>query len=169
VPATLFASAIRGWEMLRPELRTCLEQLEAVQVGGPEDLPRRRREQFGTDVMQTVRENAPETVLPIVRAHPRTGRTTLLTSENHTKEIVGLAPDESDALLDEVFANLYADDNVYAHEWRGGDLVVWDNIAVHHARPAVALDGPRRTLRKIGLPLPTSAALTTVQTYQLAR
>jgi alpha-ketoglutarate-dependent taurine dioxygenase len=169
VPATLFAGATRAWEMLPPDLRARLEHLEAVQVGGVENLPRRRRERYGDDVMQTVRENAPETVLPIVRAHPRTGRTTLLISENHAKEIVGLSPDESDALLDEVFTTLYGDDNVYAHDWHARDLVVWDNIAVHHGRRAVTLDGPTRTLRKVGLPLPTSAALTAVQKYQLAR
>ena len=33
-------------------------------------------------------------------------------------------------------------------EERGGDLVVWDNIAVQHARTAVANES-RRTLRRV--------------------
>ena len=169
VPATLFAGAARGWDLLPPTLRTRLASLEALQVGGPEDLPERRRRRYGNDIMQTVRENAPTCVLPVARPHPRTGRMALLVSENHAAEIVGVTPEESEALLDEIFGHLYGPDNVYAHEWRDRDLVVWDNISLHHGRDAVTREGPTRTLRKVGLPLPTSAGLTTVQSYQLAR
>jgi taurine dioxygenase len=169
VPPTMFASATHGWATLPAELRTRIEGRDAVQVGGPEDLGAHRRRNFPDDVMQTVRDNAPAFTFPLARPHPRTGRTALVISENHTREIVGLPPAESDELLDEVFAHLYGPENVYELEWRNHDLVVWDNIAAHHARRSVTLEGPTRTLRKVGLPLPTSAALTTVQTFQIAR
>ena len=39
------------------------------------------------------------------------------------------------------------------HEWREGDLVVWDNQAVQHARGIVDLEGPERTLRKVFGPM----------------
>ena len=169
VAPTMFASAVRGWEALPDEIKEQLDGLDAVQVGGPEGLPERRRARFGSDVMQTVRDGAPEFVLPVARRHPRTGRTTPLISANHAKEIVGLSADESDELLDAVFDCLYSDANVYAHEWQNQDLVVWDNIAIHHARPNVTREGPVRTLRKVGLPLPTSKALTEVRSYQIAQ
>ena len=50
-------------------------------------------------------------------------------------------------------------ENTYAVEWRKHDLVIWDNIAAHHGRGSVTLEGPIRTLRKQGLPMPTSDAL----------
>ena len=109
--------------------------------------------------MQTVRDNAPEFQIPISRPHPRTGHMTLLISENHAKEIVGVSAEESDRLLDEVFGYLYSTENTYAHEWRNGDLVIWDNISMQHSRQTVLLEGPVRTLRKVGLPLPTSERL----------
>jgi taurine dioxygenase len=169
VAPTLFANATRGWETLPPELRARLVGRDAVQVGGPEDLHARRRKNFPDDVMQTVRDNAPAFTFPLVRPHPRTGRMTLVISENHTREIAGLPLDESDDLLDAVFAHLYSPENTYELEWRNHDLVVWDNIATHHARRSVTLEGPTRTLRKQGLPMPTSDALTKVTTFQLAR
>jgi alpha-ketoglutarate-dependent taurine dioxygenase len=167
--ATLVASAVNGWETMPDALRARIEGREAIQVGGPEDLHEQRRGRFGDDVMQTVRDGAPSFTLPVVRPHPRTGRMALLISENHAKEIVGLPLEESDALLDEVFAHLYAPANTYEHQWEEGDLLVWDNIALHHGRRTVTQEGAGRTLRKVGLPLPTSAALTKVTTYQLAR
>jgi len=43
---------------------------------------------------------------------------------------------------------LYQPETVYAHEWREGDLVIWDNIALQHARAQVLPD-TRRTLRRV--------------------
>jgi alpha-ketoglutarate-dependent taurine dioxygenase len=40
------------------------------------------------------------------------------------------------------------------HQWRTGDLVVWDNLAVQHGRPNVTEQGPARTLRKVAAPMP---------------
>ena len=57
-------------------------------------------------------------------------------------------------LLDELFAHLYRQDNVIEHHWHNGDLVDRDNLALQHARAAVAAGGPPRTLRKIGSPIP---------------
>ncbi len=169
VAATMFASATNGWDILPPTLQARLQELDCIQVGGLEDLPERRRRRYGNEIMQTVRDNAPEFQIPISRPHPRTGHMTLLISENHAKEIVGVSAEESDRMLDEVFGDLYSTENTYAHEWRNGDLVIWDNISIQHSRQTVLLEGPVRTLRKVGLPVPTSEVLTRVQTYQLAR
>ena len=95
---------------------------------------------------------------------------TPLISANHAKEIVGLSADESDALLDAVFDCLYSDANVYVHEWqRAPTWWCGTTFAIHHARRNVTREGPVRTLRKVGLPLPTSKALTEVRSYQIAQ
>ena len=64
----------------------------------------------------------------------------------HTDRIVGVPRAESDALLAEIYAHLYADEAVYEHRWLPGDLVIWDNLSVQHARPEPN-DQPR-TLRR---------------------
>ncbi len=66
---------------------------------------------------------------------------------------MGLSPAENEELLEELFTHLYAPEHQLVHGWFQNDLVVWDNIAVQHARGPVALDGPERTLRKITGPI----------------
>jgi len=44
--------------------------------------------------------------------------------------------------------------NTWEHGWHDGDFVVWDNLAVQHARLTVLLDGPARVLRKVIAPKP---------------
>jgi taurine dioxygenase len=62
--------------------------------------------------------------------------------------VVGAERDEGRALLDELFAHLYSDRYRYEHRWAVGDLVLWDNLAVQHARPSVA-DPEPRILRRV--------------------
>ena len=64
-----------------------------------------------------------------------------------TARLNGLAPGQSEALLQELFGYLYASDNVHQHEWRNGDLVIWDNIALQHSRPDLTGCTPRRLQR----------------------
>jgi taurine dioxygenase len=41
-----------------------------------------------------------------------------------------------------------------AHQWKEGDLVLWHDLALQHARPDIAQEGPTRTLRKVFAPPP---------------
>jgi taurine dioxygenase len=63
-------------------------------------------------------------------------------------QILGLDTTVGDKLLDRLFSLLYDQVNVYEHEWENGDLVVWDNLSVQHARRAVDEHAPR-TLRRV--------------------
>ena len=76
-------------------------------------------------------------------------------------------PEESEALLQELFAHLYGPANTFEHAWRSGDLVAWDNLAVQHARGPVQQDGPTRTLRKVISPIPVIAGM--AETPKFAR
>jgi taurine dioxygenase len=72
----------------------------------------------------------------------------LFVGQMQTDAIVGLDEPASETLLAELWSELYAPRNVYTHQWRVGDLVVWDNLAVQHARDDVAV-GSGRTLRRV--------------------
>jgi alpha-ketoglutarate-dependent taurine dioxygenase len=102
----------------------------------------------------------------VTRVHPRTGRTILYVTQGMTREIMELPSEQSEDLLEELFAHLYAPEQVYEHEWRKNDLVIWDNLATHHARPNVTLEGAPRTLNKIGLPTPANAQKHLIQSYE---
>jgi taurine dioxygenase len=91
---------------------------------------------------------APRAEHPVLWEHPRTGEPVLYVNAMQTDSVVGLPEPESEALLARLWAVLYDAGNVYRHEWRVGDLVLWDNIAVQHARGDVQ-PGVGRTLRRV--------------------
>lgn len=149
VAPTSFASMVQGYAKLPDELRVRLEGLEAINSAG-----QIRRRGDVSDVLFSPVERPPWTQKPVLFMHPRTGERLIYVCEQNTREIVGMDPEESEALLDEVFDHLYAPDNVWNHEWQLYDLALWDNIAIQHARPNVPIDGPVRTLRKVATPMP---------------
>lgn len=166
VAPTVFASVTNGWKRLPNDLRARVEGREAVQVTGPEGFGDRRKGDQDGDLVQPQRDRVLSVTTPVGHRHPRTGQTLLYVSQGMTKEIVGLPVDEGEALLEELFAQLYAPTNTWQHEWLPGDLVMWDNLAVQHARPDVSVDGPVRTLRKAAWPIPEWAGETKVLAYE---
>jgi taurine dioxygenase len=163
---THFVNSAYAWKTLPHELRTRVEDLHAVHVTGPEFIHKRRQQAFAGELSQAVRDHSPTSTTPVAKVHPRTGSTLLYVTQGMTARIAELPPDEGEDLLEELFAHLYQEEVVYEHRWQEGDLIVWDNLAVQHGRPNVTTDGPPRTLRKIGLPIPTSIQAQMVQTYQ---
>ena len=164
VVPTLFVSAVRAWDKLPDWLRDRVEKRCALHVTGPEGFDDRRRGATAGELLNPIRETTLSTTTPVAHRHPRTGRVMLYVSQGMTKEIVGLPKEDSEDLLDELFKHLYRPENEWQHQWRKGDLIIWDNLAMQHARPAVSVDGPARTLRKVCTPIPT--VNTDVDSYQ---
>jgi taurine dioxygenase len=146
---TRFASTAYACETLPDDLRTRVEGLQAVHQNGQIRRGAHKDELVQVDYAGDVRT----TVKPVIWEHPRTGRPLLYVSQQMTARIDGLGDDESEALLEELFAHLYRPENLFEHDWRQGDLVVWDNLAAQHARGNVQLEGPERTLRKVLAPV----------------
>jgi alpha-ketoglutarate-dependent taurine dioxygenase len=72
---------------------------------------------------------------PLVKRHPVTGRPALFIGR-HAHGIPGLAPQESERLLDELMAFACQPPRLYQHRWTPGDVAIWDNRCVlHRARP----------------------------------
>jgi alpha-ketoglutarate-dependent taurine dioxygenase len=148
---TMFINAARAWDTLPAALRARVEGRFAIQC---QDATDQRRSYVQNDVLVVDFEVKEQLRLPIGYTHPRTGRKVLYVSPQLTHHIDGLDYDESETLLEELWAHMYAPENVYTHEWREGDLIVWDNIALQHARPDLNSKGAPRTLRKTLVPSP---------------
>lgn len=73
---------------------------------------------------------------PIVATHPKTGHSMLYLGRRHSAYVNGLALEESEALLDELWAHTTDARFCYSHEWQVGDVVLWDNQATLHRRDA---------------------------------
>ena len=94
--------------------------------------------------------SAPRFVHPLVIEHPVTGERLLFANRLMSVRIEGLDGDESRRMLDRLFDHAEQSRFIYEHAWKAGDLVMWDNLAVMHARrnfdPA-----QRRVLRRIAV------------------
>lgn len=69
-------------------------------------------------------------VHPVVRTSA-SGRKTLFVGA-HTQRILGLDAAESAALIEELIAFATQPRFVYAHKWRTGDVLIWDNRCTLH-------------------------------------
>jgi taurine dioxygenase len=166
VPPTRFASTTHAWKTLPAKLRERVEGASAVHVPGPEGFAHRRGDDEEGDLVQPVRDKNYSVTKPVGYQHPRTAQTLLFVSQQMTSHIVGLSREESEELLDALFEHMYAAENTLEHQWRQGDLLLWDNLACQHARPDVQLDASVRTLRKVGWPLPPLPKEQLISSYQ---
>jgi alpha-ketoglutarate-dependent taurine dioxygenase len=83
---------------------------------------------YGSDV-------AEPPLRPLVKIHPVTGRPSLFIGR-HAYGIPGLDAEESETLLDGLLDSACRPPRVHGHDWRPGDVAVWDNRCVlHRARP----------------------------------
>ncbi len=92
----------------------------------------------------TTPRDAPGAVHPIVRTHPVTGRNALFLGRRLNGYIMGLVPEESEALLDELWVHATKPELTWYQEWQVGDLILWDNRCVMHRRNA--FDGSQRRI-----------------------
>ena len=83
---------------------------------------------------------------PLVRTHPVTGRKILFTPI-HISRILGMSVPESRMLVNELIEHATQPQFVYRHQWRVGDLVMWDNRCTLHRGRRFDLT-KRRDLRR---------------------
>jgi len=93
----------------------------------------------GGYVRQGVREdNDPMTCEgqphPAICAHPRTGRPVLYLGRRRNAYVMGLERTESEDLLDRLWEFATLPQYTYTHDWRVGDLLMWDNRSTMHRR-----------------------------------
>jgi len=85
---------------------------------------------------------------PIVLEHPESGRQALFVNEGFTAAIEGLDRKESSALLNRLFAHSTRPEFVYAHKWRPGDIVMWDNRCTMHCATPYDAEKYERTMHR---------------------
>ncbi len=96
---------------------------------------------------------------PLVRRHPETGRDGLYFNAMRCDAVEGLDQAAGDALLDALYEHADRPEFRYSHEWRRGDVLMWDNRAVLHQATFDFDPAERRYLHRILLrgDMPVSA------------
>jgi taurine dioxygenase len=69
---------------------------------------------------------------PLFLTHPLTGRKVLYCNPGYAARILGLDPDESDAVLDHLFQHQLQARYRHTHHWTENDLLIWDHIGTIH-------------------------------------
>jgi taurine dioxygenase len=81
-----------------------------------------------------LRTGQPEWIHPIMYEHPRTGERILFFSKLQAREILGISADDSAELFEKFPGYIESEDIIYRHQWQPKEVVVWDNLALQHAR-----------------------------------
>jgi taurine dioxygenase len=129
---TSFCSMTAAWDTLPVDLRARVAG-RRVKHDGTYNSGGYVRE--GVTVSDDPR-TAPGEFHPLVSLHPETGRRSLFLGRRRNAYIEGLALDESEALLDALWAHATRPEFAWEHRWRVGDLVMWDNRCTMHRRNA---------------------------------
>jgi taurine dioxygenase len=124
---TLFANVRLAYELLPEDLRERIKDLQIVHaypdqskhvpIPGPDPRP-----------------GMPSATHPLAFRHPVTGETLLFCSPRHFDRIVGMSAQDGLALAQELTGYINRPECIYKHVWHPGELVVWDNLQLQHAR-----------------------------------
>ena len=141
---TAFANMYLALEMLPADLRQRVQSLTIkhdMTYNSVGDL----REGFMpvTDV-----RDAPGPRHSIVRTHAETGYNALYLGRRPNAYIDGLTVEESERVLNALWAHATQPQFTWRHQWRVGDLLMWDNRCVMHSR-APFDGGSRRVMHRI--------------------
>ena len=117
---TCFSNMYKAYENIPRPLREKLEGRKVLQV---HDYKRRERIDLEkVDVSALLHHEQ-----PIFVTHPATGKKALYVSRLMSARIEGLSTRESETALDQLFEISEDPSIIYEHDWRLGDLVIWDN------------------------------------------
>jgi len=135
---TLFASGYAAYDTLDPALKAKLEGRRArhhYNYGSTQ-----RGDGKGTEAFAA-------SAHPIFRTHDQTGRKATYVNRLMTTGIEGMDDAEAAPLLEALFDHSEKPEFIYRHQWRVGDLLLWDNRCSTHARDDFPADQRRLMLR----------------------
>jgi taurine dioxygenase len=127
---TYFANQYLAYETLSADIRKSLEGKILVHDETYNSAGQLRK---GFREITDPRE-APGARHPIIRTHPVTGRKALYLGRRRNGYILDLPLEESERLLDELWAHASKPEFVWFQEWQLGDTLIWDNRCLIHRR-----------------------------------
>ncbi len=146
---TLFANQYLAYDALSPGMQRMLDGLRIVysdsRVAGAS-----RNQQGATKVRDDAGFAFSESVHPVVRTHPETGRKALYVVRPLMLHFEGMSTAESDGLAEYLYDHSHRPEFTCRFRWQNGSLAFWDNRCVQHA--ALNDTGPfHRVMRRVQL------------------
>jgi taurine dioxygenase len=127
---TYFANMFAAYETLPADLKKAVEGKTAVHDASRNSAGLLRKGfKEVSDVRETVGAHH-----PLVRTDPTTARKALFLGRRPNAYVLGLGVAESEALLDALWAHATQPRFAMCHEWKVGDVLMWNNLSVLHRR-----------------------------------
>ncbi len=121
---TLFASMYAAYDALPEALKLRIAgRMGAYVYGG------RRK---ANELLNPEDRDKQPALHPLVRTHPDTGRKGLYFDPGKILRVEGLPEEESLALIVEITGYMVQPQSEYHHQWKKGDIVIWDNRCSYH-------------------------------------
>jgi alpha-ketoglutarate-dependent 2,4-dichlorophenoxyacetate dioxygenase len=106
------------------------------------------RQTLGFEFSESEQEALKGAIHPLIRVLPRSNRRSLYVA-SHASRIIDWPLPEGRLLLRDLIEHATQPKFVYRHEWRVGDLVIWDNRATMHRGKPFDDTKYRRELRRV--------------------
>ena len=126
---TVFANTVAAYQALPRSMKRRLDGLKAIHRYAAR---RRVADSPRPKLTQAQLDETPDIAHPIVRTHPYTGRQALYVTAGECIGIEGMPEDEAVDLIGELDAHCVRPEFLYRHQWRVGDLLMWDNASAMH-------------------------------------
>ena len=155
---TEFSDARQAWEALPEDLKQRARQATAEHW-----LWKTRVDAGKMPISEEMRNAMPPARHPVVRTVPDSGRTSLYLGA-HVTHIVDWPKADSDQFIAQINGHIANPEFRYVHQWRVGDLLVWDNrCTLHRATPYKVFehkrDMRRATINEYGPEVSSTTAL----------
>jgi alpha-ketoglutarate-dependent sulfate ester dioxygenase len=132
---TQWTNLVVAYEKLSAPLRAFVDGLRGVHRFAPP------QGASGTDAFEkAVKDQTLVSEHPLVRVHPETGERALYVSPGFLKQIVGLAPRESQVLLELLWEHVTRPEFTVRFKWEPGSIAFWDNRTTAHLAPTDIFD-----------------------------
>ncbi len=105
------------------------------------------REKITDEEKRELRDRHPPVSHPLVLTHPASGQKCLYLDISTTYAVDGMDEWEARSLLEELASVMTRPEFVFTHEWRPGDVMMWDNARLCHRRDAFDERHPRLAKR----------------------
>jgi taurine dioxygenase len=129
---TWFANQYAAYDALPQPMKDRIQDLKVVHhYGNRYDMDENSRTS-AEKLTEDQKRNVRNVIMPLVRAHPITGRKALYGVAGSSFHIVGMPDDEALVLLNELAAHATRPEFITSHLYEKGDLAAWDTFCTLH-------------------------------------
>ena len=146
---TLFASMYAAFDTLSDGMKKLLIKLRAVNSADNQGVLETRANRL-RDSGRNISSVGMDSIHPVVRTHPETGRKSLYVNRAHTVCFEGMTNKESAPILNYLYKHQIREEFICRFRWTEGSIAFWDNRCTQHY-PVNDYQGFKRLLYRVTL------------------